>query len=204
MLKWPLARHRPGHYELCSCGGHGGRCSYRDPQRGRCSHHTQRRGLLEEWGAAGRADCKAPGRRQPGEHFLLCERFVGRQQNEVEEELKEVSYKVDFEGQKVKIDCPVLSKKFAPEEISAQVLRKLSGDAGQSPEGRRDWSGILQRLPASGHEGCGENCWVRRVENCQRAHCRIVGIWVGKGRQRDDSGVRPRWRDLRCLRVGGR
>eukprot|EP00913_Durusdinium_trenchii_P006590 g6191.t2 len=49
----------------------------------------------------------------------------------VKEELKEVSYKVDFEGQKVKIDCPVMSKKFAPEEVSAQVLRKLSADAGK-------------------------------------------------------------------------
>ena len=38
---------------------------------------------------------------------------------------------MDFEGQKVKIDCPVMSKKFAPEEVSAQVLRKLSADAGK-------------------------------------------------------------------------
>ena len=73
--------------------------------------------------------CRA-GRCEPREHLLLRKRFVGRQPNEVGEELKEVSYKVDFEGQKVKIDCPVLSKKFAPEEVSAQVLRKLSGDAG--------------------------------------------------------------------------
>ncbi|CAE7266892.1 HSP70-7 [Symbiodinium sp. CCMP2456] len=66
----------------------------------------------------------------PENTFYSVKRFVGRQPNEVGEELKEVSYKVDFEGQKVKIDCPVLSKKFAPEEVSAQVLRKLSGDAG--------------------------------------------------------------------------
>ena len=65
----------------------------------------------------------------PENTFYSVKRFVGRQPNEVGEELKEVSYKVDF-GQKVKIDCPVLSKKFAPEEVSAQVLRKLSGDAG--------------------------------------------------------------------------
>ncbi|CAE7184517.1 HSP70-6 [Symbiodinium pilosum] len=67
----------------------------------------------------------------PENTFYSVKRFVGRQPGEVEEELKEVSYQVDFEGQKVKIDCPVLSKKFAPEEISAQVLRKLSGDAGK-------------------------------------------------------------------------
>ena len=67
----------------------------------------------------------------PENTFYSVKRFVGRQPNEVEEELKEVSYQVDFEGQKVKIDCPVMSKKFAPEEVSAQVLRKLSADAGK-------------------------------------------------------------------------
>ena len=67
----------------------------------------------------------------PENTFYSVKRFVGRQPNEVKEELKEVSYKVDFEGQKVKIDCPVMSKKFAPEEVSAQVLRKLSADAGK-------------------------------------------------------------------------
>eukprot|EP00438_Fugacium_kawagutii_P028717 Skav229191 [mRNA] locus=scaffold1004:393093:409006:- [translate_table: standard] len=67
----------------------------------------------------------------PENTFYSVKRFVGRQPGEVQEELKEVSYKVDFEGQKVKIDCPVMSKKFAPEEVSAQVLRKLSADAGK-------------------------------------------------------------------------
>ena len=67
----------------------------------------------------------------PENTFYSVKRFVGRQPDEVKEELKEVSYKVDFEGQKVKIDCPVMSKKFAPEEVSAQVLRKLSADAGK-------------------------------------------------------------------------
>ena len=78
--------------------------------------------------------CSSTGSKQavvnPENTFYSVKRFVGRQPGEVKEELKEVSYQVDFEGQKVKIDCPVLSKKFAPEEISAQVLRKLSGDAG--------------------------------------------------------------------------
>eukprot|EP00913_Durusdinium_trenchii_P033292 g31167.t1 len=67
----------------------------------------------------------------PENTFYSVKRFVGRQPDEVKEELKEVSYKVDFEGQKVKIDCPVMNKKFAPEEVSAQVLRKLSADAGK-------------------------------------------------------------------------
>ena len=67
----------------------------------------------------------------PENTFYSVKRFVGRQPGEVDSELKEVSYRVDFEGQKVKIDCPVMNKKFAPEEVSAQVLRKLSADAGK-------------------------------------------------------------------------
>jgi len=49
----------------------------------------------------------------------------------VTSELTEVSYVVETAGSKLQIDCPNAGKKFAPEEISAQVLRKLSGDAGK-------------------------------------------------------------------------
>eukprot|EP00930_Biecheleria_cincta_P044986 TRINITY_DN309_c0_g1_i3.p1 TRINITY_DN309_c0_g1~~TRINITY_DN309_c0_g1_i3.p1 ORF type:complete len:754 (+),score=223.68 TRINITY_DN309_c0_g1_i3:72-2264(+) len=67
----------------------------------------------------------------PENTFYSVKRFVGRQPNEIESELKEVAYKVESAGQKLQIDCPVVGKKFAPEEISAQVLRKLSADAGK-------------------------------------------------------------------------
>mmetsp|Transcript_43056 Transcript_43056/g.91780 ORF Transcript_43056/g.91780 Transcript_43056/m.91780 type:complete len:743 (-) Transcript_43056:83-2311(-) len=63
--------------------------------------------------------------------FSSVKRFVGRQPNEVAEEMSEVSYKVESAGAKLQIDCPNAGKKFAPEEISAQVLRKLSTDAGK-------------------------------------------------------------------------
>ena len=42
------------------------------------------------------------------------------------EESKEVSYSVEKSGSNVKVKCPVLDKQFAPEEVSAQVLRKLA------------------------------------------------------------------------------
>jgi len=58
-------------------------------------------------------------------------RFVGRSSSEVESELKEVSYTVQSSGTKLQLDCPQLGKKFAPEEISAQVLRKLTNDASK-------------------------------------------------------------------------
>ena len=67
----------------------------------------------------------------PDNTFYSVKRFVGRQANEIESELKEVAYIVETSGAKLLIDCPVLKKKFAPEEISAQVLRKLAADAGK-------------------------------------------------------------------------
>merc|ERR1712193_185105 len=42
-----------------------------------------------------------------------------------------VSYKVLENEDIIKLDCPALSKKFAAEEISAQVLRKLADDASK-------------------------------------------------------------------------
>merc|ERR1712166_273140 len=41
----------------------------------------------------------------------------------------QVSYKVIQTEDTIKLDCPALNKKFAAEEISAQVLRKLTEDA---------------------------------------------------------------------------
>lgn len=65
----------------------------------------------------------------PGNTFYSAKRFIGRRTDEVAEELKEVAYGVKNAGSRMKIDCPVLAKEFAPEEVSAQVLRKLSDDA---------------------------------------------------------------------------
>jgi molecular chaperone DnaK len=63
--------------------------------------------------------------------FYSVKRFVGRQVSEIESELTEVSYTVESSGAKLQINCPAAGKKFAPEEISAQVLRKLGNDAGK-------------------------------------------------------------------------
>jgi len=63
--------------------------------------------------------------------FYSVKRFIGRRVDEVNEESKEVSYAVEKAGANVKVKCPVLNKQFAPEEISAEVLRKLADDAGK-------------------------------------------------------------------------
>lgn len=64
--------------------------------------------------------------------FYSVKRFIGRKYDEVTTETTEVAYKVLRDGNaNVKLECPALSKQFAPEEISAQVLRKLIEDASK-------------------------------------------------------------------------
>jgi molecular chaperone DnaK len=67
----------------------------------------------------------------PENTFYSVKRFIGRKTSEVTEELRQVSYKVIQTEDIIKLDCPALTKQFAAEEISAQVLRKLADDASK-------------------------------------------------------------------------
>ncbi len=67
----------------------------------------------------------------PPNTFYSVKRFIGRKFDEVTHEATEVSYKVLNVNGNVKLDCPQAEKQFAPEEISAQVLRKLVEDASK-------------------------------------------------------------------------
>ncbi len=67
----------------------------------------------------------------PENTFSSVKRFIGRKFDEVNQEATEISYKVINDGNSVRIEAPGLGKKFAPEEISAQVLRKLVDDASK-------------------------------------------------------------------------
>ncbi|MBF2015944.1 MAG: molecular chaperone DnaK [Rivularia sp. T60_A2020_040] len=75
---------------------------------------------------------KRQGVMNPENTFYSVKRFIGRKHEEITHEATEVSYKVvrDSNGN-VKVDCPQAGKQFAPEEISAQVLRKLVEDASK-------------------------------------------------------------------------
>jgi len=66
----------------------------------------------------------------PENTFFSVKRFIGSKENEISAEDKQVPYKVskDQNGN-IKIKCSSLNKDFSPEEISAQVLRKLIKDA---------------------------------------------------------------------------
>jgi molecular chaperone DnaK len=67
----------------------------------------------------------------PENTFYSVKRFIGRRFDEITHEATEVAYKVVNDGNNVRIDSPGAGKKFAPEEISAQVLRKLVDDASK-------------------------------------------------------------------------
>src|SRR6201996_3669992 len=59
-----------------------------------------------------------------------AKRFIGRRFDEISEEAKAVSFDV-VEGEGGAARFEVRGKQYAPEEISAQVLRKLVDDAGK-------------------------------------------------------------------------
>ncbi|MEB3293515.1 MAG: molecular chaperone DnaK [Synechococcales bacterium] len=68
----------------------------------------------------------------PQNTFYNVKRFIGRKHGELTAEDKQVPYTVrrDDKGN-IKIRCPRLDRDFAPEEVSAQVLRKLAEEASR-------------------------------------------------------------------------
>ena len=66
----------------------------------------------------------------PENTFFSVKRFIGSKERELSVEAKQLPYKVDKDqNENIKLKCPALNKDFSPEEISAQVLRKLINDA---------------------------------------------------------------------------
>jgi molecular chaperone DnaK len=66
----------------------------------------------------------------PENTFFSVKRFIGSKEGEIAQESKRLPYKVGKDSNdNIKIDCPALKKEFSPEELSAQVLRKLINDA---------------------------------------------------------------------------
>lgn len=68
----------------------------------------------------------------PQNTFYAVKRFIGRKYNELMPELKRVPYTIrKDEMGNIKIKCPRLQKDFAPEEVSAMILKKLADEAGR-------------------------------------------------------------------------
>ena len=66
----------------------------------------------------------------PKSTIYSAKRFIGRQWNEVQDEIQTVPYAV-VKGQNEAVRFDINGKHMAPEEISAQVLRKLVEDASK-------------------------------------------------------------------------
>jgi molecular chaperone DnaK len=68
----------------------------------------------------------------PQNTFFGVKRFIGRKYSELSPESKRVPYTIrkDDNGN-VKIKCPRLQREFAPEEISAMILKKLADEASR-------------------------------------------------------------------------
>uniref|UniRef100_A0ACD5GQL3 Hsp70 family protein n=1 Tax=Desertifilum tharense IPPAS B-1220 TaxID=1781255 RepID=A0ACD5GQL3_9CYAN len=68
----------------------------------------------------------------PQNTFYAVKRYIGRKYGELSPDSKRVPYTIRRdEFNSVKIKCPRLKKDFAPEEISALILRKLADDASR-------------------------------------------------------------------------
>lgn len=68
----------------------------------------------------------------PQNTFFAVKRFIGRKYSELSQESKRVPYTIrKDELGNIKIPCPRLKRDFAPEEISAMVMKKLAEDASR-------------------------------------------------------------------------
>ncbi len=68
----------------------------------------------------------------PQNTFYGVKRYIGRKYAELNPESKRVAYTIRRdESGNVRIKCPRLKKDFAPEEISAMILRKLADEASR-------------------------------------------------------------------------
>ena len=64
--------------------------------------------------------------------FYSIKRFIGCKYNEIQNELKNITYNVHSDALgNIKIYSPILKKDFNPEEISACILKKLATDASR-------------------------------------------------------------------------
>ena len=137
-----------------------------------------------------------------------AKRFIGRRYDEVTSELSAVSFDVVAgHGGAARFD--IRGKLYAPEEISALVLRKLAEDAAQVPrrEGHRGGhhgAGLLQRRAAAGHQGRRPDRRPGRAADHQRAHGRGARLRPGQEAERDRARVRPGRRHVRRQHPGHR
>jgi molecular chaperone DnaK len=65
----------------------------------------------------------------PANTFYSVKKLIGRNNKEIDIDTLQLPYKVLTEDGLLKIDCPVMEKTFAPEQISASILQQIKSDA---------------------------------------------------------------------------
>ena len=131
-----------------------------------------------------------------------AKRFIGRRYDEVHERGQRGHLRRRRRARRRRPASTSAGKLYAPEEISALVLRKLAEDAGEVPrrEGHRGGhhrAGVLQRRPAAGDQGRRPDRRPRGAAHHQRADRGRAGLRPRQEVERDRAGLRPRRRHLR-------
>lgn len=102
---------------------------------------------------------KRQGVVNPENTFFSVKRFIGRKMAEVKDESTQVPYRLVDSSGAVKIKSSNAKKDFSPEEISAQVLRKLVDDASKFLNDKvtalfccAAWCGLVVRVQCEGSD----------------------------------------------------
>nr|BBC77584.1 heat shock protein 70 [Nitzschia sp. PL1-4] len=83
----------------------------------------------------------------PENTFFSIKRLIGLKTNDIKLDTTKLSYKITEDSDNnIKIICPILNKNFSPEEISAQILRKLVTDSKEYL--KEDIAKIVITVPA--------------------------------------------------------
>ena len=128
----------------------------------------------------------------PENTFFSVKRFIGRKMGEVASESKQVPYRVVADGNgNVKIASSHAGKEFAPEEISAIVLRKLSEDAAKFL-GDSVTKAVIT-VPAYFNDSQRQATKVRGAARLGGAVCGTVGGGGGGGGGMEESAVCFGW-----------
>ena len=121
----------------------------------------------------------------PENTIYSIKRFMGRKYAEVNEEMKIVPYKVTPAANN-DVRVSIMGKEHSPPEISSMILQKMKTVPGtDGHQGRGHRPRLLQRLPASGHQGRRENCRLGGSENRQRTHGSRPGLRSRQKERRD-------------------
>ena len=185
-------------------GGRGdGGAPPRHPQPGRESHHPFG-GRLHQGGRDPRGPGRqAPGRHESREHHLLDQAIHGPslRRGAVRDQARALQ---GHQGaQRRRADRDPRQAVLAARDLGDDPAQAEGGRRGppgrEGHPGRHHGAGLLQRQPASGHQGCRQDRRPGSPAHYQRADGRVAGVRARQEERRADRSVRPRRRDVRHL-----